>query len=232
VIEHHGEGKEQSIPEAMRSIVEETRTLARQEIQLAKAELVQKSEALKEELQQSAALTRRELEGLKREISSAGKKAGLGAGLFGSAGVMGVVALGLLGLALAGLFSYVMPLWAGAAVAALIYLGIAGILALGGKKKIREATVLAPKRVGDRLKALVATPISNMKERVSLVPERTIETAKEAKDRIQQAWERGSHEEELPTTSTPTSSTSSNGSQAPSEASGRDLTLGFPFGKR
>ncbi len=227
---HQDEMKEQSIPEAMRSIVEETRTLARQEIQLAKAELLQKGESLKEQLEQSAAVARHELESLKGELGSAGKKAGLGAGLFGSAGVLGVIALGLLGLTLVALLSYLMPVWIAAAVAAFIYVGIAGILFLSGKKKMREATVLAPQRVGERLKTLVAVPASNIKEQASLIPERAIETAKETKDRIQEAWERGSQEEEP--SPAPAPSTSPNGSQTPVAARGEDLTLGFPFGKK
>jgi hypothetical protein len=226
---HQDEMRDRTIPEAMRSIVEETRTLARQEIQLAKAELMQKSEGLKEQLQESATLARRELESLKGEVSAAGKKAGIGAGLFGSAGILGIIALGLLGLALVALLAYVMPLWIAAALAALIYVGIAGALALAGRSQLREATTLAPQRVGARLKALVVTPATSIKEQVSLVPERAIETAKETKDRIQQAWGRGSREEAPPAPSS--TSSSPNGSRAASATGRADSPLGFPFGK-
>jgi hypothetical protein len=70
------------------------------------------------------------------EMSEQGKKAGIGAGLFAGAAFFGVFAFLLLSFGLVYLFVEVVGLavWVSFAIVAVLYLVLAGILALVGKK--------------------------------------------------------------------------------------------------
>lgn len=127
---------ERSVPELMRQLSDQTATLVRQELELAKAELAVK-----------------------------GKRAGVGAGMFGAAGVFGLYALGALTATVILALSLAMKGWLAALIVTVIYGAIAGVLALAGK--------------------------SNVSKGVPPVPEQTVQTVKEdlevAKQRVQEA---------------------------------------------
>ena len=103
-------------------------------------------ELLKELSTQTTTLVRQELDLAKAEMAEKGKQAGLGAGMFGGAGVFGLLALGALTTCLIAALATGVDLWLAALIVALVYAAIAGVLALAGKKKTQEATPPAPEQ--------------------------------------------------------------------------------------
>ena len=103
-------------------------------------------ELLKELSNQTTTLVRQELELAKAEMADKGKKAGLGAGMFGGAGLFGLLALGALTTCLIAALATGVDLWLAALIVALVYAAIAGVLALAGKRKTQEATPPAPEQ--------------------------------------------------------------------------------------
>ena len=104
-------------------------------------------ELLKELSQQTATLVRQEIELAKAEVTTQGKKAGIGAALFGGAGVIGLATLGAFTAFLILLLAEVMPGWVAALIVTVVYGAIAALLALRGKDKVQEATPPAPQTV-------------------------------------------------------------------------------------
>jgi uncharacterized membrane protein YqjE len=124
----NGASTDESIADLMRRLSEQTTELVRKEIELAKAELQVK-----------------------------GKKAGMGAGMFGGAGVLGFYAFGALtACAILALATAVYG-WLAALIVAVVYGAIAGVLALTGKNKVQEATPPVPERAIDSTKADIQT---------------------------------------------------------------------------
>jgi MFS family permease len=113
-----------SVAELMRQLSDQTATLVRQELELAKAELTEK-----------------------------GKRAGVGAGMFGAAGVVGLYALGALIAAVILALSLAMSGWLAALIVTVVLAAVAGGLALTGR--------------------------SNLQRGVPPVPEQTVETVRE-----------------------------------------------------
>lgn len=95
---------------------------------------------LKQLSQETATLVRKEVELAKAEVSEKGKKAGLGAGMFGGAGVAGLLALGSLTACLIALLATAMEVWIAALIVTVLWAVIAGVLALVGRNKVQEAT--------------------------------------------------------------------------------------------
>jgi Putative Actinobacterial Holin-X, holin superfamily III len=119
----HREPRERPIGELLRDLSQQTSTLVRQEIELAKAELAEK-----------------------------GKQAGLGAGLLGGAGVVGLLSLGALTACFIAALATAMATWLAALIVAVVYAAIAGALALVGKGRIRQATPAAPEQTIETVK--------------------------------------------------------------------------------
>ncbi len=93
---------------------------------------------------QTTELVRHEVELAKAELRVKGKRAGLGAGMFGGAGALGVYALGALTAAIIAGIAEALPVWASALIVAALYGAVAGILALRGKRKVQQATPPLP----------------------------------------------------------------------------------------
>ena len=93
------------------------------------------------------------------ELSEQGKKAGIGAGLFAGAAFFGVVAFGLLTFGLVYVFVEAVGLmiWVSFAIVAVLYLVIAGIFALVGKKLV--SSLSGPQRTIAAVKAGPGFPI-------------------------------------------------------------------------
>ena len=89
-------------------------------------------------------LRRIEVELAKAELSIKGKRAGIGAGLFGGAGVLGLFALGSLTAAVIAALSEAMATWLAALIVAVVYAAAAGVAALMGKRKVDEALPPVP----------------------------------------------------------------------------------------
>jgi tetrahydromethanopterin S-methyltransferase subunit C len=109
-------------------------------------------ELVKQLSEQTSALARKEVELAKAELTAKAKWAGLGGGMFGGAGLFGLYALGALtAAAILGLATVVTP-WLAALIVAAIYGAIAGVLALTGKAKVKQATPPVPEQATESVK--------------------------------------------------------------------------------
>jgi hypothetical protein len=115
---------EKPVAELIKDLGEQTTTLVRQELELARAELTQK-----------------------------GRAAGIGAGLFGGAGLLGFFAFAALTACFIALLATAIDLWLAALIVAVVYGAIAGVLALTGRGKVQQATPPMPERAQASVKA-------------------------------------------------------------------------------
>jgi uncharacterized membrane protein YqjE len=90
--------------------------------------------------EQTSTLVRSELQLAKVELTNSVKHAGLGAGLFSVAGVLTWFGLGALIATLNIALDLVLPLWAAALIVTLLLFLAAGIAALVGKKQVQQVT--------------------------------------------------------------------------------------------
>jgi len=109
--------EDRPIGELMRQLSDQTTTLVRQEIELAKAEMTAK-----------------------------GKQVGMGAGAFGGAGLFGLYAVGAITACLILALSTAVAGWLAALIVGVVYAAIAGVLALVGKKKTQAGAPPVPER--------------------------------------------------------------------------------------
>jgi hypothetical protein len=116
---------------------------------------------VKDATEQAQRLVRQEIELAKAELGEKGKKAGIGAGMFGGAGLFGLFAFAALTAALIGAVDLAVPFWAAALIVAAAYGAIAGALALTGKTRVQAATPPVPEEA-----------LENVKEDVSWTKER------------------------------------------------------------
>ena len=114
---------DQSVGQLLRELSEETSTLVRQEVQLAKAELSEKA-----------------------------KQAGKGAGLLAGAAVMGVALLGAFTAFLIAVIALALPVWLAALVVTMVYAVVVAVLALAGRSALRKATPVKPEQTIDTVK--------------------------------------------------------------------------------
>jgi Putative Actinobacterial Holin-X, holin superfamily III len=106
---------------------------------------------------QTSTLIRQEMRLAQAELTEKGRHAGKGAGMFGGAGLVALYGVGaLIAAAILGLATVIEPWVAAAAIGAGLLL-IAGILALGGKKEIDEATPPKPEQAMDSVQRDVET---------------------------------------------------------------------------
>jgi len=115
--------REQSMGELFKHLSDELSTLVRQELRLAQAEMTEK-----------------------------GKKAGVGAGMFGGAGIVGLLALGTLTACLVAALATAMAVWLAALIVTVVYAAVAGVIALIGKRRISEATPPVPEQTVETVK--------------------------------------------------------------------------------
>jgi MFS family permease len=122
-IDNNNELRQEPIGNLLKQLSQETTQLVRQEIDLAKAEMTEK-----------------------------GKRAGIGAGMFGAAGVVGLLALGALTAFFIMLLDGALANWLSALIVAVVYGAIAGVLALRGRDKVQEATPPVPEQTIETVK--------------------------------------------------------------------------------
>lgn len=103
-------------------------------------------ELVKELSSQTSTLVKQEMELAKAELAQKGKEAGIGAGLFTVAGVLGFLGAAALTAAFIALLSEAMDTWVAALVVAAVYLTAAGISALAGRDRVRDASPLVPEQ--------------------------------------------------------------------------------------
>jgi uncharacterized membrane protein YqjE len=109
-------------------------------------------ELLKQLSDEATTLVRKEIELAKAEMAEKGKKAGLGAGMFGGAAVIGLLALGALTACLILALDTAMAGWLAALIVAVVYAVIAGVLALLGKEKTQEVAPPVPEQTVESVK--------------------------------------------------------------------------------
>ncbi len=107
--------------------------------------------------EQTATLVRQEMTLAQTELQEKGKKAGIGAGMFGASGLVAFFgAATLIAAAVLALATAVDP-WLAALIVGVALLAVAGVAALMGKKKIEEATPPAPEQAIGSVKRDVDT---------------------------------------------------------------------------
>jgi hypothetical protein len=115
--------REKSMGELFSELSNDLSTLVRQELQLARAELTEK-----------------------------GKQAGLGAGMFGGAGIVGLLAAGTLSACLIAALSEALDIWLAALIVTAVYVVVAGALALVARKRVSKATPPVPEQTVETMK--------------------------------------------------------------------------------
>lgn len=115
--------RERPIGELLKQLAEETTTLVRQELDLAKAEMREKA-----------------------------GKAGPGFGMWGAAGATGLLAAGALTAFLILALDGVMPNWLAALIVGLVYAAIAAVLYVDGKHRVEEAGSPVPQKTIESVK--------------------------------------------------------------------------------
>jgi hypothetical protein len=104
------------------------------------------AELLQRLTDQASRLARQEVELAKAEMTAKGKRIGVGAGAFSAAGLLAVFGLGVLTTTAILLLATAMATWVAALIVAVVYLAVAGILALLGKKKVESASPPLPEK--------------------------------------------------------------------------------------
>jgi MFS family permease len=133
--QQHEPAVEASTAELMRRLSEQTSQLVRQELELGRVELAEK-----------------------------GKQAGIGAGMFGGAGVTALYAGGALIAAIVAALSLTMDTWLAALIVAVVLGIVAGVLALQGRARVKAATPPKPERALRTTKRDVETVKQRAKE--------------------------------------------------------------------
>ena len=107
---------------------------------------------LKQLSTETTTLVKQEIDLLKAELAAKAKPAGIGAGMFGGAGLFGIGAFLALTAFFIALLDGAVPIWAAALIVAAVYAAIAGVLVLTGRQKVREATPVVPEETIDSVK--------------------------------------------------------------------------------
>jgi Putative Actinobacterial Holin-X, holin superfamily III len=118
---------------------------------------------IKQLSEQTSTLVRKEMEFARAEMRQKGKAAGVGAGMFGGAGLFGLLALGALTACFILALAEATAGWLAALIVTLAYGALAGILALTGRTKVREAKPPVPTQA----KESVREDLERIKERVT-----------------------------------------------------------------
>lgn len=121
--ENPNELREQPMGELFKQLSDDLSTLVRQELKLAQAEMTEK-----------------------------GKKAGLGIGMFGAAGIIGFVALLTFTACLVAALATGMDVWVAALIVTVLYGALVAGLAMVGKNRVTEATPAVPEQTVESVK--------------------------------------------------------------------------------
>ncbi|MGW3288427.1 phage holin family protein [Streptomyces sp. NPDC001002] len=106
--------------------------------------------------QQLSQLVRDEMRLAQAEVVQKGKRFGKGGGLFGGAGLLGVLTLQALVVTVIAALSLVMDVWAAALIVTAALGAVAALMAALGKQQISRATPPTPEQTIDSVKADVA----------------------------------------------------------------------------
>jgi hypothetical protein len=115
--------RERSLGELFGKLSNETSTLIRQEMELARAELAEK-----------------------------GKEAGKGAGLFGGAATVALLGAGAITAGIILLLDLAIAAWLAAILVGLVYVGVAALLGLKGRDRMQAASPPVPEQTVETVK--------------------------------------------------------------------------------
>lgn len=107
---------------------------------------------VKELSSQVSTLVRQEVELAKVEMSEKGKQAGVGAGMFGGAGVAGLLMLASLTAFAILVLQIFLPDWAAALIVTAVWGAVAAVLAIQGRRKLQEMGTPVPEKTIDSVK--------------------------------------------------------------------------------
>ncbi len=96
--------------------------------------------------EQTSTLVRKELQLAQIDLKEKGKRAGIGAGLFGGAGVVMLYGVGALVAAVILLLATALAAWLSALIVAVVLLAGGGVAALMGKKQVEQAVPPQPEQ--------------------------------------------------------------------------------------
>jgi hypothetical protein len=113
-------------------------------------------ELVKQASDQISQLVRQEMRLAQAEMKQKGKRFGMGGGLFGGAGLVAFLGLQALVATAVIALDLVWPLWLSALVVMVVLFAVAGILAVVGKKQIKQGAPPAPQQAVDNVKADIA----------------------------------------------------------------------------
>ncbi len=121
--EGEAEKRQESVSELIKDLSRDISDLVRQEIELARAEMMEK-----------------------------GKKAGMGAGMFGGAALMGAAAVGGSMATIVIVLDLWMPLWLAALITTVLYAAVAAVLAMRGRDELRQTGTPIPEKTKESVK--------------------------------------------------------------------------------
>jgi uncharacterized membrane protein YqjE len=124
----HAGGQEPTLGALVHDLTQEMSTLVRDELRLAQAEMTQK-----------------------------GKRAGIGIGMFGAAGVVALFGFGAVVTTAILALALVLDPWLAALIVAVVLFAVAGVLGLMGKGTVSKATPAKPEQAIGGIKEDIAT---------------------------------------------------------------------------
>jgi len=123
------------------------------------AELVQRA------TEQISRLVRDEMALARAELVEKGRHAGLGVGLFGAGGVLALFGAGTLVTTIILALALAMPAWLAALIVTVALFVLAAILALIGRKQVRQAVPPMPTAAAESVRADLAAVSSALRDR-------------------------------------------------------------------
>jgi uncharacterized membrane protein YqjE len=107
---------------------------------------------VKELSDQTTTLVRKEIELAKAELTQKGKVVGKGAGMLGGAALVGLLTLGVLTALILSLLDKAMDFSLAALIVTIVYAAIATVLALAGRDRIKAGMPPAPEETVETVK--------------------------------------------------------------------------------
>jgi hypothetical protein len=110
------------------------------------------SELVKDLANETSTLVRQEIELAKAEMTDRGKRAGKGAGVLAAGAVVALLAFGALTAGLIAALDLAMPTWLAALIVTVVYGVIAAVLVQIGRKQVQEAAPPVPEETIESVK--------------------------------------------------------------------------------